>query len=516
MKKIINEPGKIVEEMLQGIVKSYGNLVHQVEDSRVIARNDSNKQVGLVSGGGSGHEPAHAGFVGDGMLNAAVLGDVFTSPTPDQILTGIQAADQGAGVLLIVKNYTGDILNFEMAKDMADMEDIHVEMVVVDDDIAVEDSTYTAGKRGVAGTVLVHKILGHHARQGASLEELVSLGEKIVSSTKTIGVALKAATVPEVGKPGFTLPEDEIEFGVGIHGEPGYRREKIQPSKELAKELVEKTLSSYEQQPQTVGVLVNGMGGTPLMEQFVFMNDVLTLLEDKGVQVTFHKVGNYMTSIDMQGLSLTMIDLATKDWQTALESNVTTISWLDNYSKVIEEKKDYLSELDTPIGDGDHGNNMARGMAEYKIAFDKKVPTTITETFKVLSMALISKVGGASGPLYGTAFMNMTKATKDLETISSPEQLKEIVQQGLAGIQMRGKAEPGDKTMVDVWAPVAEVIGTEQFNEEKIEQFAEATKDWVAKKGRASYLGERAIGHIDPGAASSALLFEELVKVINQ
>ena len=287
-------------------MKSYGNLVHQVEDSRVIARNDSNKQVGLVSGGGSGHEPAHAGFVGDGMLNAAVLGDVFTSPTPDQILTGIQAADQGAGVLLIVKNYTGDILNFEMAKDMADMEDIHVEMVVVDDDIAVEDSTYTAGKRGVAGTVLVHKILGHHARQGA---------------------ALKAATVPEVGKPGFTLPEDEIEFGVGIHGEPGYRREKIQPSKELAKELVEKTLSSYEQQPQTVGVLVNGMGGTPLMEQFVFMNDVLTLLEDKGVQVTFHKVGNYMTSIDMQGLSLTMIDLATKDWQTALESNVTTISW---------------------------------------------------------------------------------------------------------------------------------------------------------------------------------------------
>ncbi|EEI58654.1 dihydroxyacetone kinase subunit DhaL [Enterococcus faecalis] len=200
------------------------------------------------------------------------------------------------------------------------------------------------------------------------------------------------------------------------------------------------------------------------------------------------------------------MELTVKDIQT----------WLDNYSKVIEEKKDYLSELDTPIGDGDHGNNMARGMAEYKIAFDKKVPTTITETFKVLSMALISKVGGASGPLYGTAFMNMTKATKDLETISSPEKLKEIVQQGLAGIQMRGKAEPGDKTMVDVWAPVAEVIGTEQFNEEKIEQFAEATKDWVAKKGRASYLGERAIGHIDPGAASSALLFEELVKVINQ
>ncbi len=327
MKKIINEPKDIIEEMLSGIVASYPTLVHRVADSRVIARNSSLAQVGLVSGGGSGHEPAHAGFVGDGMLSAAVLGDVFTSPTPDQIEIAIEEADQGQGVLLIVKNYTGDILNFEMAKDLAEMNEIATEIVVVDDDIAVEDSTYTAGKRGVAGTILVHKILGNAAKHGASLTELKALGDRVVAATKTIGVALKAATVPEVGKPGFSLAEDEIEFGVGIHGEPGYRKEHLQPSKALAQEMVTKLLASYEEKPHTIGVLVNGMGGTPLMEQFVFINDVLHLLAEENISVSFHKVGNYMTSIDMQGLSLTFIDLADQTWQHALTHHVSTISW---------------------------------------------------------------------------------------------------------------------------------------------------------------------------------------------
>jgi len=323
----MNEPGDIVEEMLEGIVKSYPELVHRVEDSRVIAKNQLNEQVGLVSGGGSGHEPAHAGFVGDGMLSAAVLGDVFTSPTPDQIQLAIKEADQGQGVLLIIKNYTGDILNFEMAKELAAMDEIDVEEVVVDDDIAVENSTYTAGKRGVAGTILVHKILGDSAKNGASLTQLKELGERVVAATKTIGVALRAATVPEVGKPGFDLNEDEIEYGVGIHGEPGYRREKLQPSKLLAKELVTKILSEYTEKPKEVGVLVNGMGGTPLMEQFVFMNDVLTLLNEEQVDVTFHKVGDLMTSLDMQGLSLTMVDLTETTWKEALTSHVETIAW---------------------------------------------------------------------------------------------------------------------------------------------------------------------------------------------
>ncbi len=327
MKKIINKPGEIISEMQQGLVKSYPYLIHQVADSRVIAKNKQQPQVGLVSGGGSGHEPAHAGFVGDGMLSAAVLGDVFTSPTPDQIQTAIADADQGQGVLLIVKNYTGDILNFEMAKDLAEMEDIQVEMLVVDDDVAVENSTYTAGKRGVAGTVLVHKIIGDAARNGASLAELKALGEQLLPAIKTIGVALRGATVPEVGKPGFELAEDEMEFGVGIHGEPGYRREKLLTSRGIAEELVTKLLSNYDRKPEQVAVLVNGMGATPLMEQFVFMNDVQNLLAEKKVAVSFAKVGNYMTSLDMVGISLTLVDLQEENWLFALQSPVEVISW---------------------------------------------------------------------------------------------------------------------------------------------------------------------------------------------
>ncbi|MEK2534400.1 dihydroxyacetone kinase subunit DhaK [Tetragenococcus halophilus] len=327
MKKIINQTDDIIEEMLRGLSASYPKLVHRVEDSRVIAKNESKKQVALVSGGGSGHEPSHAGFVGDGMLSAAVAGDVFTSPTPDQIQIAMKEADQGEGVLLLVKNYTGDNLNFEMAQEMAEMDDIQSEIVVIDDDIAVEDSEFTAGKRGVAGTVLVHKILGDAARAGASLEELKKRGDEVVKKIKTIGLALHAATVPEVGKPGFELAEDEIEYGVGIHGEAGYRREKIQPSKGLAKELTTKILADYEKQSQKVGVLVNGMGGTPLMEQFIFMNDVLNLLKEQNIEVTFHKVGNYMTSLDMEGVSLTLIDLEDETIKDALESKVTTISW---------------------------------------------------------------------------------------------------------------------------------------------------------------------------------------------
>ncbi|MGL4645400.1 MAG: dihydroxyacetone kinase subunit DhaK, partial [Vagococcus fluvialis] len=279
MKKIINQPEEILNQMLDGLSYAYSDLVERVPETDVIARKDRNEgKVGLVSGGGSGHEPSHAGFVGKGMLSAAVCGEVFTSPTPDQVLEGIKAADTGAGVMLIIKNYSGDVMNFEMAKDMAEMEGIEVETIIVDDDIAVEDSTFTAGRRGVAGTVLVHKILGAYADQGKSLAEVKAAADKLVPNIKTIGVALTGATVPAVGKPGFVLADDEIEYGVGIHGEPGYRKEKLQTSKDLAKELVEKLKSEFKwAKGDTYGVLVNGLGSTPLMEEFVFMNDVKAL-----------------------------------------------------------------------------------------------------------------------------------------------------------------------------------------------------------------------------------------------
>lgn len=329
MKKIINKPENVVTEMLDGLAYVHSDLVHRVEGFDIIARNEQAAgQVGLISGGGSGHEPAHAGFVGDGMLSAAIAGAVFTSPTPDQILEAIKEADQGAGVFMVVKNYSGDIMNFEMAQELAEMEGIEVASVVVDDDIAVENSLYTQGRRGVAGTIFVHKILGHAAREGKSLAEIKDLADKIVTNIHTIGLALSGATVPEVGKPGFVLAEDEIEYGIGIHGEPGYRKESMQPSRLLAEELTGKLLEAFEAKSgERYALLINGMGATPLMEQYVFANDVASILGDAGLDMAYKKLGNYMTSIDMAGLSLTLMKIEDEAWLEALESPVKTIAW---------------------------------------------------------------------------------------------------------------------------------------------------------------------------------------------
>ena len=329
MKKIINKPENVVSEMLDGLAYVHNDLVHRVEGFDIIVRNEKvSGQVGLISGGGSGHEPAHAGFVGDGMLSAAIAGAVFTSPTPDQILEAIKEADQGAGVFMVVKNYSGDIMNFEMAQELAEMEGIEVASVVVDDDIAVENSLYTQGRRGVAGTIFVHKILGHAAREGKSLTDIKVLADKIVPNIHTIGLALSGATVPEVGKPGFVLAEDEIEYGIGIHGEPGYRKESMQPSRLLAEELTGKLLEAFDAKSgDRYALLINGMGATPLMEQYVFANDVAGLLRDAGLEVAYRKLGNYMTSIDMAGLSLTLMKIEDEAWLEALESPVKTIAW---------------------------------------------------------------------------------------------------------------------------------------------------------------------------------------------
>lgn len=329
MKKIINNPENVVTEMLDGLAYVHHDLVHRVDGFDIIARNEQAPgQVGLISGGGSGHEPAHAGFVGDGMLSAAIAGAVFTSPTPDQILEAIKEADQGAGVFMVVKNYSGDIMNFEMAQELAEMEGIEVASVVVDDDIAVENSLYTQGRRGVAGTIFVHKILGHADREGKSLAEIKALADKIVPNIHTIGLALSGATVPEVGKPGFVLAEDEIEYGIGIHGEPGYRKESMQPSRLLAEELTGKLIEAFEAKTgERYALLINGMGATPLMEQYIFANDVAGLLGAAGLDVVYRKLGNYMTSIDMAGLSLTLMKIEDEAWLNALESPVKTIAW---------------------------------------------------------------------------------------------------------------------------------------------------------------------------------------------
>ncbi|MGH2064408.1 dihydroxyacetone kinase subunit DhaK [Aerococcus urinaeequi] len=329
MKKIINQPGDIVSQMVKGLASAHADILAQVPDTQVLYRTaETPNIVGIVSGGGSGHEPSHAGFVGKGMLSAAVSGEVFTSPTPDQILEGIKAADNGAGVFLVIKNYTGDVMNFEIAQEFAEAEGIETAAIIVDDDIAMEDSTYTAGRRGIAGTVFMHKIIGYYADQGKSLNDLKAIAEKVNDSLKSIGLALTAATVPEVGKPGFDIADDEFEYGIGIHGEPGYRREKIKSAKEMAAELIGRLKEEFNWiTGNRFAVLVNGMGGTPLMELYLFWNDIQGQLGDEGLEVDFVKVGDLMTSLEMQGASLTLLKLEDPDWVSALQAPVNTAAW---------------------------------------------------------------------------------------------------------------------------------------------------------------------------------------------
>lgn len=312
MKKLINDPNAVVQDMLEGFVAAYPKDVKLLPDTTVIVRKNApiENKVGLVSGGGSGHEPAHAGYVGEGMLDAAVAGEVFTSPTPDQVFEAIKAVDGGAGVLLIIKNYTGDVMNFEMAAEMAEAEGVQVEQVVVNDDVAVEDSSFTTGRRGIAGTVFVHKIAGAKAMQGATLQEVKAATEKTIANVRSIGMALTPCIVPAAGTPSFTLEENEMEIGIGIHGEPGIERKNIVAADDIATELTEKVLADMDlQNGDEVAVMVNGLGATPEMELYIINKKVNDILTEKGIAVFDTFVGEYMTSLEMAGCSVTLLKL---------------------------------------------------------------------------------------------------------------------------------------------------------------------------------------------------------------
>ncbi|WP_058990494.1 dihydroxyacetone kinase subunit DhaK [Anaerococcus rubeinfantis] len=308
MKKIINDKDLILSQMLKGLQKANDDKVKINEDLKIVYRKDLpiKGKVGLISGGGSGHEPAHAGYVGDGMLDCAICGEIFTSPTPDQVLEAIKLADSGEGVFMVVKNYTGDVMNFEMAKDMAEMEGIKVDYIIVNDDVAVEDSTYTTGRRGIAGTVFVHKVLGAMAREGKSLDEMKAMAEKIVKNIKSMGMAIKPCINPISGKESFELSEEDMEIGIGIHGEPGIKQEKIKSADEISKELLDYILKDFENLDGDFVLMVNGMGQTTEMELFVVNNFCHDYLKEKNINIKKTFLGNFMTSMDMAGFSLTL------------------------------------------------------------------------------------------------------------------------------------------------------------------------------------------------------------------
>ncbi|HEV2094053.1 MAG TPA: dihydroxyacetone kinase subunit DhaK [Rubrobacter sp.] len=313
MKKLINAPERVVEEMLRGMELAHGAMLRLLPDNGVVLRADAPVQgkVALVSGGGSGHEPTHGGFVGPGMLDAACAGSVFTSPTPDQMLEATKAVDGGAGVFYVVKNYTGDVLNFEMAGELAEAEGIQTDYVVTNDDVAVEDSTFTSGRRGIAGTIFVHKICGAAADDGKDLAGIKELAERVNGNVRSMGMALTSCTPPESGEPIFQIGDDEMEIGIGIHGEPGIERKNIEPADSIVDQMLDKILGdSVDFSGSEVAVMVNGMGGTPLMELYVAYARVADRLNDEGVTVwRMPYVGDYMTSLEMAGFSITLLKL---------------------------------------------------------------------------------------------------------------------------------------------------------------------------------------------------------------
>lgn len=498
MKKIINDPNDVVEQMLKGIEVSNPDVRYDPEGN-VIVRKHKTQKVALVSGGGSGHEPAHAGYVGYGMLDAAVSGNVFASPSPDQVLKGIQLANSGNGVLLIIKNYAGDIMNFEIAQELAEMEDIEVDSVVVKDDVSVKDQGDSTGRRGIAGTVFVHKIAGAKAETGAELSEVKRVAQKVIDNVRSFGVSLSPCTIPAVGTPGFAIADDEMEVGMGIHGEAGIETTKIKPSHEIAELIVDKILADKDFTNSEVAVMVNGMGATPLMELYILAGDVEDVLKERGIHSVNYFVGNYMTAIEMAGASVSLL-------------------------KLDDELKEYITELDASTGDGDHWVNIHKGFEKIVELSDQLENLSLSDMFKKVGMTLFSAVGGSSGALYGSGYIAMSKACKDIDALDI-HSFYTTYEAMLKEMMKRGKTEPGQKTMIDALysALVAYKKAIDQGLEEKevIEAFvqggndgAQATKAMEAVKGRASYRTDKGVGHLDPGAVTMAMQLESIGNLI--
>ena len=418
------------------------------------------------------------------MLDAACAGEVFTSPTPDQMLEATKVVDRGAGVLHIVKNYTGDVMNFEMGAELAAAESgVQVESVVTNDDVAVEDSTWTAGRRGVGVTVLLEKIVGAAAEEGRDLASVAALARKVNESGRSMGMALTSCTVPAAGKPTFDLPDDQMEMGVGIHGEPGRHRVPLAPASSIAEQLVEPILADFDFTSGPAIVMLNGLGGSPLIELYLMYGEVAKLLEKAGVTVARSLVGNYITSLDMAGCSVTVLKaddemlspvgcsrqhrgpaLARLSRSTPRQMTMNGTDsierrdarcpgdWLSHFRDTVTEQRSYLTELDSAIGDADHGANMARGMAAVMDKIGAAPAGAVDELFKAVGMTLVTSVGGASGPLYGTFFLRMGMSGGPVKSLDAAG-LGAALRAGLDGVVQRGKAEAGDKTMFDALSP---------------------------------------------------------------
>ena len=581
MKKIINKPENLVTEMGYGLVLAHPELEFLKKDKIIKKKAINENKVSLISGGGSGHEPAHAGFVGKGMLDAAICGDVFASPSQIQVYQGIKAAAGQKGVLMIIKNYSGDMMNFKNGAALAEEDGIQVEYVKVADDMAVEDSLYSVGRRGVAGTVLVHKIAGAAAEEGRDLMQVKEVAEKAAENVRSIGVALTSCTVPAKGTPTFTLGEDEIEYGVGIHGEPGIKRDKMISADALAERMTNDLLRDLGIDGDTneLAILVNGFGATPLQELYLLNHSVIRELHKRNIRVYRTFVGNYMTSIDMAGASLTFMKLddelksllssecsapafrvddpvepvvyvqdkdssdeklasfeaMTDEEHAEIKGDVLNLDnmiyLIDKMSEVIIKNEVPFCELDSHAGDGDFGMSVAKGFKQLKREWNtilNQEDLTIGSFLDACSIIIMEYCGGASGPIWGSAFRSAGKAAAGKEQLTV-EEFANMLQAALKGIQATGErsfgrgAVVGDKTLVDAFAPCVDswvdcAAVKEDFKTafekgaEAAVKGAEATKDIVARMGRAGTVGDRSLGHPDAGAHALGVIFTELAR----
>ncbi len=605
MKKIMNTPETFVYDMCHGLAMAHPDLEF-VEKFKIVKKKEiDDEKVSLISGGGSGHEPAHAGFVGKGMLDAAVCGDVFASPSQVQVYNAIKKCATDKGVLLIIKNYSGDCMNFNNAMSDAIDDGVKVDAVYVNDDIAVKDSLYTVGRRGVAGTVLVHKCAGAAAEMGKELEEVKAVANKVIANVRSFGFAFTSCTVPAAGHPTFEIGDDEMEFGVGIHGEPGRFREKIDYSSgKFSDNLAERIVKDLTEdlglkKDEEVVLLINGFGGTPLQELYILNKSTTEALDKEGVKVYRTIVGNFMTSIDMAGASITVlrvdedlkkyidypVNTPALTWGGAMneqaeaaveamnaiakalgvtnvaapaakkakkaaaeEEDANAVYEVEGtpaigetintaaFVKVVDKMADVIIENEVPfceadkMGDGDFGMSIAKGFRQLKADWATRKKGDIGEFLVSCSEIIKEYCGGASGPIWGSAFKYAGKAMLGKKEVNLTD-IAFLFTEANRGVYETGKksfgkgAEIGDKTLVDALKPCAMALTKAAEEGKKLQEGldlgakaahdgAEATKTHVATLGRAGTVGERSIGYPDAGAHGLDVIFNELAKYI--
>ena len=577
-KKLINAPEDIIAQLVSGMVAAHPDmLTTEGATGRAIVAVDGPRdgKVGVVVGGGSGHEPAFAGYVGRGLADAAAVGNIFASPSPEQILDAARAADGGAGVLFLYGNYTGDVMNFTMAAEELAGAGTPVLQVQVADDVASAPVERRSERRGIAGDFFVFKVAGAAADLGEPLVRVAELAERANAATLSMGVALGACSLPQTGKLNFEIGDDEMEIGMGLHGEPGIRREKLAQADAVTDTLLDMILS--EMAPvagDRVAVLVNGLGSTSLVELYIIFNRLKQVLDTRGIDIHYSWVGEYATSLEMAGASITLMKLddeltrlldhpcrtpaltvgtldgtasgaarsvrkiaRTEDATTKSASTVPLKksgaitpaifrAMMDHAGDQIIAERDWLSQLDGIIGDGDHGVTMEIGWKAVQAALRNAPPDEAVEGLcKRMAKAFLDAVGASSGPLYATAFLRAGAAVGDRLNLDA-DALAAWLAAAMQGVCDRGRAEPGDKTMVDAWAPAVERAkdaapsGSELAVLEAARDGAEtgmkATADMESRRGRSAKLGARSRGHIDPGAASTWITLRAMAAALEQ